>query len=584
MAYARLAASSCRLPWAAAIILSTFPAFLAWPQQESRALPRLEWATTMVKGTDGAAYAAVAVDADGDVYAAGWLTGTKPYDFGARVTATGTVAEPNIDPSHYFNSGSVLLVKYDPHGSAMWARTLKGGRAGANFTGVAVDPGGNAVAVGWAKGNDVYDFGDGVTADNPGAADRSPLIVEYDSGGRALWSHAALATRGGEFDAVAVGSDGSIYAAGRVDGAGSVDLGNNVRFVAEGAQSILARFDKDGKAQWVVSPGPDSRELRGVALDKARNIYAAGQRGNQALLVKYDPSGALQWTRTIVSGQYESLYSAVAVDDSGAIYTSGECRGDQPFDFGNGVQAKGVARVGERNSALANFLLVKYDQRGRPWWARTMVDGEAATFSGVAAGRGGGVYACGILYDALDYGFGDGVVVKGSAIGHEGLVLVRYDAAGTPRWAWPMQSSTGNRGSYWYAVTTDAAGGIYCGGRIDQSGSYSLGPGVALQGPVAAGDGANVLVAKYTDAAAGGAASPFADSQGIVNDSRVRLRAAPNLQAATLSYLSKGDKVDVMNMSTTTQRIGTADDFWYQVRTSDGKEGWTYGAFLTLSR
>lgn len=75
--------------------------------------------------------------------------------------------------------------------------------------------------------------------------------------------------------------------------------------------------------------------------------------------------------------------------------------------------------------------------------------------------------------------------------------------------------------------------------------------------------------------------------QGIINDSRVRLRTEPNLNCSTILLLEKGDKLSVLSKSDKKQEIG--DDwwnselwYWYQVETSDGKNGWVYGKYLDI--
>jgi formylglycine-generating enzyme required for sulfatase activity len=75
----------------------------------------------------------------------------------------------------------------------------------------------------------------------------------------------------------------------------------------------------------------------------------------------------------------------------------------------------------------------------------------------------------------------------------------------------------------------------------------------------------------------------FAPTSGTVNDSRIRMRDTPDLQATTVEFLSTGDRVEVLGRSDKTQRIGVFEDYWYKVRSPDGKVGWTFGAFIDLS-
>ena len=97
-----------------------------------------QWAQTLTAGTDGAKFLGVAVDAAGNVYAAG-LCDTATFGFGNGITVTGTSS-----------TGNVLLVKYNSSGQAQWARTLASGTVGAYFSSVAVDSSGNVYAAGYS--------------------------------------------------------------------------------------------------------------------------------------------------------------------------------------------------------------------------------------------------------------------------------------------------------------------------------------------------------------------------------------------------------------------------------------------------
>jgi hypothetical protein len=78
-------------------------------------------------------------------------------------------------------------------------------------------------------------------------------------------------------------------------------------------------------------------------------------------------------------------------------------------------------------------------------------------------------------------------------------------------------------------------------------------------------------------------AQGFTPTTGVVNDSGVRMRATPDLQAASIEFLSKLDPVEISGRSNAKQKIGNTEDYWYKVRSPDGKEGWSFGGFIDLS-
>jgi hypothetical protein len=64
----------------------------------------------------------------------------------------------------YSAGGNCLALKYDPNGSPLWTRTAQVGPAASEFSGLAVDPSGNAYLAGSISGTGDFDLGAGATA------------------------------------------------------------------------------------------------------------------------------------------------------------------------------------------------------------------------------------------------------------------------------------------------------------------------------------------------------------------------------------------------------------------------------------
>ena len=66
---------------------------------------------------------------------------------------------------------------------------------------------------------------------------------------------------------------------------------------------------------------------------------------------------------------------------------------------------------------------------------------------------------------------------------------------------------------------------------------------------------------------------------------QVRLRDDPSLKGKVLGLLNKGEKVGVLTKSREKTPITYHGAFqnhhWFRIRRTDGKEGWTYGLFLS---
>jgi len=65
-----------------------------------------------------------------------------------------------------------------------------------------------------------------------------------------------------------------------------------------------------------------------------------------------------------------------------------------------------------------------------------------------------------------------------------------------------------------------------------------------------------------------------------VKSSYVRLRSEPNLNGEGKGFLQQGESVQVIEISDHMDEFGDKIDNWYKVKTADGTEAWTFGAFL----
>ena len=309
-----------------------------------------QWAQS-VTGSEQSSFSSVSVASDGSVvYAAGNIYGTGDYNFGNSVIK---------GPSNGYN---VVLVKYSSSGTAQWAQTVTaisvtGIIDESSFSGVSVASDGSVYAAGYIAGNSTsttFTFGTGVTATGTYSAGNI-VLVKYDSFGVAQWAQsvtAGTADSGSFFTSVSTAAtDGSVFAAGYIQGNGTYNFGNSV--------------------------------------------FAAGTStgGINIVLVKYSSSGAAQWAQTVTAGSDSSIFFGVSAASDGSAYAAGYIGGSGASNFGNGVTATGKY-LGE------NMVLVKYDTFGVASWAQTVTAVPAGTsnssFASVSMASGGTVYAAGI--------------------------------------------------------------------------------------------------------------------------------------------------------------------------------------------
>lgn len=247
------------------------------------------------------------------------------------------------------------------------------------------------------------------------------LTVKYDPAGSLLWSRSYDSGRDDWAEGVAIDRDGNLYVVGGYPYFGP-------------SQYILVKYDAAGNQVWAKTyDGSEGDYPTAIAIDPLNNIYVTGftlasDFSYDALTVKYDTSGAVQWAKTHDAAYLDRGF-AVAVDGGGDLYVAGDTA-EESVEYG----------------MIYRYLTLKYAANGTLLWSRTY-DGMGA--KGVAVDASGGVYVA----------------------GEGGIPLIKYDAAGDFLWStnFPVE------GQYSVRVTdvkVDASGFVRVAGYYWQAPSY----------------------------------------------------------------------------------------------------------------
>lgn len=386
----------------------------------------------------GTAYFGCVTDSANNVYAVGALQSVSAVTFDTGVTALAA----------YTTGNSAIIVKYNSSGVAQWAKTTTAGAAASVFNGVAIDSSGNLYAVGYQTGTGSYSYAAGVSATGA-ATGTNVVIVKYDSAGTAQWAKTTTTgTSAGEFRAVNVDGSGNIFVVGYQTGTGSYQY--NAGVTATGTSTttnaVLVKYDNTGAASFAqaITAGASNSQFNGVGTDSAGSVYAVGlQRGtgtfaygagatitavgsaaanDNAVIVKYNGSGAAQWARTVSGTTYQTVFYSVAVDTSSNVFAVGKQSGtDQSVTYGSGVSAK------TSTWCCDNIALVKYDSSGNAQFARTVVSSDRGTSFASVAVDSGGVYAAGLKNQDTSISFSSGTSLSGGATGLNNVLLIKYN-------------------------------------------------------------------------------------------------------------------------------------------------------------
>jgi hypothetical protein len=298
---------------------------------------------------------AVAIDIDGNVITAGsvgglfnvcklrgtdgtelWHHEQEGYAFAVDVDPFGDVAAAGLTNKNFG------VIKLERDGQKLWQRELNG--AG-NFTdvfeqanAVAMDTDGSVIAVGNTS-NSFANFRD-FTVVKYAADGEQQWVYRIDGGWCEINDHGERVCQANdEGNAVALGKDGSVFAAGSLQTDGTTRIrGANEHF-------HVFKFSRDGNVVWEkaaeeAAPGEEYTRGRAltVSVDEAGDVVAAGQHNLRFTVVKFigkgDKAGERAWLQQPgeppTPGNPTTALD-VATDDANNVVVSGELLGPDSF-------------------------------------------------------------------------------------------------------------------------------------------------------------------------------------------------------------------------------------------------------------
>ena len=302
---------------------------------------------TFVGGSRSDLATALAVDGSGNIYLAGYSTGT----WGSPVRA--------------FSGGyDAFAAKVDSGGHLIWNTFLGGPGINSEFDygrALAVDTQGNIYVAGesgaaWGSPVQppVFPFG-------------AAFIARLDSSGVLIWN--TFIGGGNTGFGLALDQSGSLYLTG---GAGA--WGSPIRAFSGYMDAYVAKVDSGGHLIWNTFLGGSDYDFGyALALDQSGNVYAAGYSvatwnspvrpfggGNgDAFAAKLDPTGKLTWN-TFLGGNALDFGFALAVDAGGNASLAG--RSDATWGspiraFGGGTTEGFAARLDASGNLIWNGFL-----------------------------------------------------------------------------------------------------------------------------------------------------------------------------------------------------------------------------------
>lgn len=219
-------------------------------------------------GNTGAAKDNVArsikVDATGSVYTLGNFYSTVDFDPGASVF--------NLTSAGVSDS---FISKLDNNGNFIWAKQL-GSTGNDKGQSLALDGSGNVYATG--RFYVTADFDPGPGTFNLTAQDADAFIVKLTTAGDFVWAKNVGGTSLDENYTISVGTDGSVYTAGRFYNTVDFDPGVGTYSIEVGNGECILKLDTDGNFVWATTYTGTGTEMGlAITVDDSDNVYVTGQ-------------------------------------------------------------------------------------------------------------------------------------------------------------------------------------------------------------------------------------------------------------------------------------------------------------------
>lgn len=276
------------------------------------------------------------------------------------------------------------LVKYSSDGKVEW-KYITGGNGQVNFNDVIELKDGTIVAAGQTAATS----GDVVKT----ASTNSAFIVRLKADGTFMWKYVfpSDASSTGEYiSSLAATPDGGFVAGGKAISESGFFTGTQ----KGGTKAFIFKFDKNGNIKWrKVLQGSKSNLISALAVNSDGDIYAtcvtmstdgdfSGIRFNKirtenTVLLKLNKKGDLDWAEYL-QGSGKSEFNTLAVTDDGGCVVGGT--------FTIYKRADGIYTM---NYGKRDGYVLRYNSKGQVCWSRLIGGADDDSVLGIACIKGG---------------------------------------------------------------------------------------------------------------------------------------------------------------------------------------------------
>lgn len=405
----------------------------------------LDWVVTAGASSTNEGHA-VAIDDSGNVYVAGEFVQTIDFDPGPGVTELTA------------NNTDNFVAKLDASGDLVWAVSYGGPGNGNVVNDIVVDASGSVYLTGSFGLTPDFDPGAG-TAELTSAGGSDIYVLKLDSSGTFVWVRSMGGSEADVGESIAVDASGNIYTTGKFRDTVDFDPGAGTANLTSGGgdDTFISKLDALGNHVWVAQiEGSSALTGKGIDVDASGNVYSCGQffatadfdpgagsfdmtsvSSADIYVQKLDSSGALVWAVQFGGNSGDTPFD-IAVDDTGAVYTTGLHRAAGDFDPGSGT-------FNIDSGSATDIFVQKMDTDSNFVWAVSMYGDGNERGNRIAVDADHNVYVTGNFEDTVDFDPGVGTRDLTASGSTDGFAM-KLDNTGALAWVQQIGASIDGNG------------------------------------------------------------------------------------------------------------------------------------------
>jgi hypothetical protein len=370
----------------------------------------LLWARTMGGSYDDRGQAIV-TDNTGNIYIAGYFTGTAEFNTGG-ISQSATAA----------GNSDAFIAKLSPTGTLLWVKAF-GGTDADVINGLAIDRDGNLYVTGYFYDQCDFDPSAGTTTliSNGG---KDIFIAKYSNNGNFVWAKSIGGIDNDYANAITLDTAQNPVATGQYQNTTDFDPNaGTANLTSNGYGDVfIVKLSTSGTLLWAKGVGSTDFDDagRGIAVDKWNNTILTGyyrgdvdfdpgagvanftwQSYNDIYVLKLTGAGNYLWAKTENSSGWEEGYS-LTVDAAGYIYSTGYFDSDLDFDPNNGTTIL-------TNAGYSDVYVQKLDPNGNLVWAGSVAGTGTDMSYGLTLDTHGNVLNTGEFNNTADFDPNQGV-------------------------------------------------------------------------------------------------------------------------------------------------------------------------------